>query len=86
MPFIDYLWQLWSPTFKNDAHLRSIKETLSSPGYDGGAQRLWRPVQFGNGETAADERDAYTDADDLWQQRSDNEVFGEGGAALQGAT
>lgn len=32
LPFIDYLWKLWSPTFKNDEHLRSIKETLSSPG------------------------------------------------------
>jgi pimeloyl-ACP methyl ester carboxylesterase len=32
LPFVDYLWKLWSPTFKNDAHLRSIKETLSSPG------------------------------------------------------
>jgi len=32
LPFIDYLWKLWSPTFKDDDHLRSIKETLSSPG------------------------------------------------------
>jgi len=32
LPFVDYLWKLWSPTFQNDAHLRSIKETLSSPG------------------------------------------------------
>ncbi len=32
LPFVDYLWKLWSPTFKNDAHLRSIKQTLSSPG------------------------------------------------------
>ena len=32
LPFIDYLWRLWSPTFKNDDHLRSIKETLRSPG------------------------------------------------------
>lgn len=32
LPFIDYLWKLWSPTFKNDAHLSSIKETLSAPG------------------------------------------------------
>jgi pimeloyl-ACP methyl ester carboxylesterase len=32
LPFVDYLWKLWSPTFENDAHLRSIKETLSSPG------------------------------------------------------
>jgi pimeloyl-ACP methyl ester carboxylesterase len=32
LPFIDYLWKLWSPTFKNDEHLRSIKETLRAPG------------------------------------------------------
>lgn len=32
LPFIDYLWKLWSPTFRNEAHLASIKETLSSPG------------------------------------------------------
>jgi pimeloyl-ACP methyl ester carboxylesterase len=32
LPFVDYLWKLWSPTFENDEHLRSIKETLSSPG------------------------------------------------------
>src|SRR6266481_5508333 len=32
LPFVDYLWTLWSPKFKNDKHLRSIKETLSSPG------------------------------------------------------
>lgn len=32
LPFIDYLWKLWSPTFKNDEHLASIKETLSAPG------------------------------------------------------
>ena len=32
LPFIDYLWKLWSPSFDNEAHLRSIKETLASPG------------------------------------------------------
>ena len=32
LPFVDYLWKLWSPTFENDAHLRSVKETLSAPG------------------------------------------------------
>lgn len=32
LPFVDYLWKLWSPTFKNEDHLRSIKQTLSSPG------------------------------------------------------
>ncbi|MEA2835534.1 MAG: hypothetical protein QOD89_84 [Bradyrhizobium sp.] len=32
LPFVDYLWKLWSPEFKNDEHLRSIKQTLSSPG------------------------------------------------------
>src|SRR5919198_1794453 len=32
LPFVDYLWKLWSPTLKDDEHLRSIKQTLSSPG------------------------------------------------------
>src|SRR5260370_18022027 len=32
LPFVDYLSKLSSATFKNDEHLRSIKETLSSPG------------------------------------------------------
>ncbi|MGY3577668.1 alpha/beta fold hydrolase [Bradyrhizobium sp. USDA 4504] len=32
LPFVDYLWKLWSPTLQNDEHLRSVKETLSSPG------------------------------------------------------
>jgi len=32
LPWVDYLWKLWSPTLKNDEHLRSVKETLSSPG------------------------------------------------------
>lgn len=32
LPFVDYLWKLWSPTFRNDEHLRSVKQTLSSPG------------------------------------------------------
>ena len=32
LPFVDYLWKLWSPTFRDDEHLRSIKQTLSSPG------------------------------------------------------
>lgn len=32
LPFIDYLWKLWSPAFKNDAHIQSVKETLSAPG------------------------------------------------------
>ena len=32
LPFVDYLWRLWSPSFKSDEHIRSIKETLSSPG------------------------------------------------------
>jgi pimeloyl-ACP methyl ester carboxylesterase len=30
--WVDYLWKLWSPTLKNDEHIRSVKETLSSPG------------------------------------------------------
>jgi pimeloyl-ACP methyl ester carboxylesterase len=32
LPWVDYLWKLWSPTLKNDEHLRSVKETLSSRG------------------------------------------------------
>lgn len=32
LPFVDYLWKLWSPTFNDVEHIRSIKETLSSPG------------------------------------------------------
>jgi pimeloyl-ACP methyl ester carboxylesterase len=32
LPFVDYLWKLWSPTFDDPEHLRSIKQTLSSPG------------------------------------------------------
>lgn len=32
LPFVDYLWKLWSPSFHNEEHLRSVKETLSSPG------------------------------------------------------
>lgn len=32
LPFVDYLWKLWSPTFNDAEHIRSIKETLSSPG------------------------------------------------------
>lgn len=32
LPFIDYLWKLWSPTFENAEHLRSVKATLGSPG------------------------------------------------------
>lgn len=32
LPFVDYLWRLWSPSFKDDAHIRSVKETLEAPG------------------------------------------------------
>jgi pimeloyl-ACP methyl ester carboxylesterase len=32
LPFVDYLWKLWSPTLQDKNHLRSVKETLSSPG------------------------------------------------------
>jgi pimeloyl-ACP methyl ester carboxylesterase len=32
LPFVDYLWKLWSPAYRNDEHIRSVKETLSSPG------------------------------------------------------
>lgn len=42
LPFVDYLWKLWSPTFKNDAHLRSIKETLSSPGTMAAALKYYK--------------------------------------------
>jgi pimeloyl-ACP methyl ester carboxylesterase len=42
LPFVDYLWKLWSPTFKNDEHLRSIKETLSSPGTMTAALKYYR--------------------------------------------
>src|SRR5579871_584456 len=41
LPFVDYLWKLWSPTFKNDEHLRSIKATLSSPGTMGAALKYY---------------------------------------------
>lgn len=42
LPFVDYLWKLWSPTFKNEAHLHSIKETLSSPGTMAAALKYYR--------------------------------------------
>jgi pimeloyl-ACP methyl ester carboxylesterase len=32
LPLIDYLWRLWAPSFKNEAHVRSVKQTLSAPG------------------------------------------------------
>jgi len=32
LPFVDYLWKLWSPALQDDDHLRSVKETLRSPG------------------------------------------------------
>lgn len=32
LPFVDYLWKLWSPAFENDEHIRSVKQTLGSPG------------------------------------------------------
>lgn len=32
LPFVEYLWKLWSPAFTDQAHQRSIKETLRSPG------------------------------------------------------
>src|SRR5262249_19168248 len=27
-----YLWRMWSPSLKNDDHIRSVKQTLSAPG------------------------------------------------------
>lgn len=32
LPFIDYLWKLWSPGYDNPEHLESVKETLRQPG------------------------------------------------------
>src|SRR5262249_17183234 len=32
MQLIDYLWRMWSPSLKNDDHIRSVKQTLSVPG------------------------------------------------------
>jgi hypothetical protein len=61
-------------------------QTELSRHHDGGVQILSRPVRCGTYGPAAEERDAYADADNLWRQRSDSEVFGEKGAALQGAT
>jgi pimeloyl-ACP methyl ester carboxylesterase len=42
LPFVDYLWQLWSPAFKNEEHLRSIKDTLRSPGTLTAALKYYR--------------------------------------------
>ena len=42
LPFVDYLWKLWSPTLQNDEHLRSVKETLSSPGTLAAALEYYR--------------------------------------------
>src|SRR6185437_14694241 len=42
LPFVDYLLKLWSPAFKDEAHLRSIKETLSSPGTMAAALKYYR--------------------------------------------
>lgn len=41
LPFVDYLWKLWSPTFSDPEHIRSIKETLSSPGTMAAALRYY---------------------------------------------
>jgi pimeloyl-ACP methyl ester carboxylesterase len=77
LPFVDYLWKLWSPTFKNDEHLRFDQgDAQLSRYHDGSAQILWRPERCGTYGPAADERDAYSDADNLWQHRSDGEVLG----------
>lgn len=42
LPFVDYLWKLWSPSFRNDEHLRSIKATLSAPGTMKAALKYYR--------------------------------------------
>lgn len=41
LPFVDYLWKLWSPTCNDAEHIRSIKETLSSPGTMAAALRYY---------------------------------------------
>lgn len=41
LPFVDYLWKLWSPTFNDAEHIGSIKETLSSPGTMAAALRYY---------------------------------------------
>lgn len=41
LPFVDYLWKLWSPIFNDVEHIRSIKETLSSPGTMAAALRYY---------------------------------------------
>lgn len=41
LPFVDYLWKLWSPTFNDVEHIRSIKKTLSSPGTMAAALRYY---------------------------------------------
>lgn len=41
LPFVDYLWKLWSPTFNDVEHIRSIKQTLSSPGTMAAALRYY---------------------------------------------
>lgn len=41
LPFVDYLWKLWSPTFNDVEHIRSIKDTLSSPGTMAAALRYY---------------------------------------------
>lgn len=41
LPFVDYLWKLWSPTLNDVEHIRSIKETLSSPGTMAAALRYY---------------------------------------------
>jgi pimeloyl-ACP methyl ester carboxylesterase len=32
LPFVDYLWRTWSPSFQDKAHVESVKETLGAPG------------------------------------------------------
>lgn len=42
LPFIDYLWKLWSPSFENEGHLASVKQTLSEPGTLTAALKFYR--------------------------------------------
>jgi len=42
LAFVDYLWKLWSPALQDEDHLRSVKETLSSPGTMAAALKYYR--------------------------------------------
>ncbi|WP_394844851.1 alpha/beta hydrolase [Pendulispora brunnea] len=44
LPFVDYLWKLWSPALQDEDHLRSVKETLRSPGTMAAALEYYRAL------------------------------------------